>query len=94
MLAPRPKRVTALLVALFARIALQRISGRVFDVATAPPWLVLPRDLFGFAVWACGLTGKAVRWRGAELHIEAGDVLAEWRGKTEINSPSQQHSGD
>ncbi|HEX3457213.1 MAG TPA: bacteriohopanetetrol glucosamine biosynthesis glycosyltransferase HpnI [Candidatus Baltobacteraceae bacterium] len=94
ILAPRLKRVAALLVAIVARIALQRISGRVFGVATAPPWLVLPRDLFGFAVWACGLTGKAVRWRGAELHIEAGDVLAEWRGKAEINSPGQQHSGD
>ncbi len=79
LLAPRPKRVAALLAAMLARIALQRISGRVFGVVTAPAWLVLPRDLFGFAVWACGLTGNAVRWRDAQLHIEAGDVLAERR---------------
>ena len=82
LLAPRPKRLAPLLAAIFVRIALQRISGRVFGVATAPAWLVLPRDLFGIAVWACGLTGKAVRWRGAQLQIEAGDVLAE------------RHSGD
>jgi ceramide glucosyltransferase len=79
LLAPHPKRAAALLVATIARIALQRISGRVFAVATAPAWLVLPRDLFGIAVWACGLTGKAVRWRGAQLQIEAGDILKERR---------------
>lgn len=79
LLAPRPKRVVALLAAISVRIALQRISSRVFGVATASAWLVLPRDLFGIAVWACGLTGKAVRWRGAQLQIEAGDVLADWR---------------
>ena len=79
LLAPRPKRVAILVAAIVVRIALQRISGRVFGVATAPAWLVLPRDLFGIAVWACGLTGKAVRWRGAQLEIEEGDVLAERR---------------
>jgi len=79
LLAPHPKRVAALLVATLVRIALQRISGRVLAVATAPAWLVLPRDLFGIAVWACGLTGKAVRWRGAQLQIEEGDLLVERR---------------
>ncbi len=77
LLAPRRKRVVALFVAALARIALQRVSGRAFGVASAPAWLVPPRDLFGFAVWACGLTGNAVRWRDAQLHIEEGDVLAE-----------------
>jgi hypothetical protein len=67
----------ALLVAALARLALRRVSSRALGVALAPAWLVLPRDLFGIAVWACGLTGNAVRWRDAQLYIEAGDVLAE-----------------
>jgi ceramide glucosyltransferase len=77
LLAPRPQRAVALAVAAFARIVLQRLSGGAFGVPSARPWLVLPRDLFGIAVWACGLTGSAVRWRDAQLHIETGDVLAE-----------------
>jgi ceramide glucosyltransferase len=77
LLAPRPARAVALCVAALLRIALQRVSGRAFGVASAPAWLVLPRDLFGIAVWACGLAGKAVRWRDADLHIEVGDVLAD-----------------
>jgi ceramide glucosyltransferase len=77
LLAPRRERAAALVVAALARIALQRVSSRALGVAVAPAWLVLPRDLFGIAVWACGLTGRTVRWRDAQLHIEAGDVLAE-----------------
>ena len=77
LFAPQPKRVAALFVAALVRIALQRVSSRALGVAPESPWLVLPRDLFGISVWACGLAGKAVRWRDAELHIESGDVLAE-----------------
>jgi len=77
LLAPRRERAAALLVAALARIALRRVSSRALGVPLAPAWLVLPRDLFGIAVWACGLTGRTVRWRDAQLHIETGDVLAE-----------------
>lgn len=77
VLAPRPRRLAALFVAAIARIALQRVSASALGVTSAPTWLVLPRDLFGIAVWACGLTGNAIRWRGAQLHVEAGNVLAE-----------------
>ncbi len=77
LLAPNPRRAATLLAAVLARIALQRISARALGVASAPAWLALPRDLFGLSVWICGLAGKAVRWRGAELHIETGDVLSE-----------------
>lgn len=79
VLAPRPKRAVTLFVAALARIALQRVSSRMLGVAPPPAWLVLPRDLFGIVVWACGLTGRTVRWRDAQLRIEAGDVLAERR---------------
>jgi ceramide glucosyltransferase len=77
LLAPRRARAAALVVAVLARIALRRVSGRALGVPVAPAWLMLPRDLFGIAVWACGLTGRAVRWRDANLHIEEGDILAQ-----------------
>ncbi len=77
VLAPRPRRLAALFVAVLARIALQRVAARALGVAPAPVWLVPLRDLFGASVWACGLGGKAVRWRDADLHIESGDMLAE-----------------
>ncbi len=62
--------------AAIARLILQRVAARSLGIDPAPAWLVLPRDLFGFAVWACGLGSKAVRWRGNRLQIETGDVLA------------------
>ena len=32
-------------------------------------WLIPLRDLFGFAVWAAGLTGNTVEWRGQKLRV-------------------------
>ncbi len=78
-LAPRRRRLATLLVAAVARIALQRVAARALGVIPAPARLVLARDLFGIAIWACGLGGKAVIWRDADLHIESGDMLAERR---------------
>jgi ceramide glucosyltransferase len=77
LLAPQVETAAIVLVAAVARIALQRVSARALRVTAASAWLVLPRDLFGIASWACGLAGRAVRWRGAQLHLESGDVLAE-----------------
>jgi ceramide glucosyltransferase len=77
LVAPHPKRALTLFVATLARLALQKISARALGVEPAHAWLMPARDLFGIAVWACGLTGKNVRWRDAELHMEAGDVLTE-----------------
>ncbi|HEV3092499.1 MAG TPA: bacteriohopanetetrol glucosamine biosynthesis glycosyltransferase HpnI [Candidatus Cybelea sp.] len=77
LIAPQPKRAAVLLAAALARVALQRASGRALGVACASAWLVLPRDLFGIAVWVCGLGGRKVRWRDAQLRIVEGDVLAE-----------------
>ena len=93
LLAPRAKRGVALLFAALARITLQRVSARAFGVASAPPWLVLPRDLFGIAVWACGLAGRAVRWRDAQLRIEAGDVLAKRIAANEASGHRRTTSG-
>lgn len=77
LLAPRRHRVAALFAAVLARIALRRVSSRALGVPVASVWLMLPRDLFGIAVWACGLTGRAVRWRDADLRIEEGDLLEQ-----------------
>lgn len=79
LIAPKRRRAVTLFVAAAARIALQRVSSRALGVTPASPWLVLPRDLFGIAVWAFGLVGRKVRWRDAQLRIAAGDVLAERR---------------
>ncbi|MFZ0683118.1 MAG: bacteriohopanetetrol glucosamine biosynthesis glycosyltransferase HpnI [Candidatus Cybelea sp.] len=77
LLAPQLESAVALFVAAIARVALHHVSGRALRVAPAPAWLILPCDLFGIAVWAWGLTGRAVRWRDAVLHMESGDLLAE-----------------
>jgi ceramide glucosyltransferase len=77
VLAPRLESAILVAVAAAVRIALQRLSARALGVAPASVWLILPRDLFGIAMWAWGLAGRAVRWRDADLHIESGDVLTE-----------------
>ncbi|HEY1428878.1 MAG TPA: bacteriohopanetetrol glucosamine biosynthesis glycosyltransferase HpnI [Candidatus Tumulicola sp.] len=77
LLSPHSATAAIVAIAAIARIVLQRVSARALGVPPAAAWLVLPRDCFGFGVWACGLVGRGVRWRGEDLHIEAGDVLAE-----------------
>jgi ceramide glucosyltransferase len=66
-----------LAAALVARVALQRVAARALGVPPAALWLIPLRDAFGLAVWARGLTGHDVRWRGAPLQMAAGDLLAE-----------------
>ncbi len=39
-------------------------------------WLIPVRDLFGFAVWVCGLFGRQVEWRDHQLQLRAdGSIL-------------------
>lgn len=76
-LAPQAPALALLALALAARVVLQRVSARALDVPPAAVWLIPPRDLFGISVWACGLAGRAVRWRDANLEIESGDLLGE-----------------
>ncbi len=76
-LSPNVESAAVVAIAALARIALQRVAARALRVPPASAWLVLPRDLFGIALWAFGLVGRAVRWRDADLHIESGDMLAE-----------------
>jgi ceramide glucosyltransferase len=73
----RRGRALALCAAAFAsRLALQRVAARTLDVPPAPAWMIPLRDVFGIALWAWGLAGSEVRWRGAALEIAEGDVLA------------------
>jgi ceramide glucosyltransferase len=64
-------------LALTSRVLLQRVAARALGVAPAAMWMTIPRDLFGFALWAWGLGGSSVRWRGADLAIGEGDMLLE-----------------
>jgi ceramide glucosyltransferase len=73
-----PRRAPALVLAaaaICARIALQRVAANALGVRPAPVWLIPARDCFGLAVWARGLTGHNVSWRGAPLRMAEGDIL-------------------
>jgi len=74
--AHRPRALAVFGAAFAGRVVLARVAARVLGVAPAALWMTLPRDLFGFGLWAWGLAGSSVRWRGADLEIAEGDVLA------------------
>jgi ceramide glucosyltransferase len=78
VLAPRRVPAAALLAAaILGRVALQRVAARALGVQPAALWMIPARDAFGLAVWARGLTGHNVRWRGAPLQMATGDLLEE-----------------
>jgi ceramide glucosyltransferase len=54
-------------------------AGILRDPRVAPRfWLIPVRDLFGFAVWVCGLFGRQVEWRDRHLELRAdGSILTE-----------------
>lgn len=70
------------------RVALAVLAARML-MALASGWMVMrsrdvlrlwflipPRDLFGAAVWAAGLFGNTVVWRGQTLHLsKQGRIL-------------------
>jgi ceramide glucosyltransferase len=73
----RLRAAVVLGAAIASRVALARVAAHALGVAPAPVWMTVPRDLFGFALWAWGLGGSDVRWRGNALQIADGDVLAD-----------------
>jgi ceramide glucosyltransferase len=73
----RTLAVSLLATAVVARVVLQRVSAHALRVKPSSPWLMLSRDLFGFALWARGLTGTSVLWRGAQLQLASGGILVE-----------------
>ena len=54
-------------------------AGILRDPAVLPnAWMIPFRDLFGFAVWAAGLTGHTVQWRDRTLELRPdGRILEE-----------------
>lgn len=54
-------------------------AGILGDARVKPNlWLIPVRDIFGFAVWVCGLFGRHVEWRGKHLELRAdGSIRAD-----------------
>ena len=80
-LAVARKRMPALAlagVAACARLALHARAHRTFRTRRGPgAWLIPLRDALGVTMWALGLFGGRVRWRGADYLMSAGGRLAE-----------------
>lgn len=59
------------------RMATGFVSGAVLLGAKQAWWLpLIPLwDLWAFAVWACGLRGDTIEWRGQRLRLEASGKL-------------------
>jgi ceramide glucosyltransferase len=76
----RDKRVAFALVALalMLRIAVADAAHAAFGSQKRPPrWLIPLRDAIGVLVWARGLRGRSVRWRGNALRVAAQDRLEQ-----------------
>ncbi len=62
--------------AVLLRVALHFIARRVLKVSQGPsPWLVPIRDMLSFLVWATGLLGRDVVWRGHAFSVNSAGLL-------------------
>ena len=53
-------------------------AGILKDRNVARDWWLIPlRDLFGFAVWLCGVFGNSVDWRGQRLRLRRDGRIEE-----------------
>ncbi len=57
------------LVCLALRFAAAATTARALQDSQVAWWLIPFRDLFGTAVWAAGLAGSTVEWRGETLRL-------------------------
>jgi len=76
----RDKRIPLVLVvlALMLRIAVADAAHTAFGSQKRPPrWLIPLRDAIGVLVWARGLRGRSVRWRGHPLRVASRDRLEQ-----------------
>lgn len=62
------------LAGLIARMLSASAAMRAMGVRT-PVWQVHLRDLFGAAVWACGLSGSIVEWRGLRFRLRRDGTI-------------------
>jgi ceramide glucosyltransferase len=72
-----PAGVAALAIRLLAGVAVG--WGVLRDAAVLRSvWWIPFRDLWGFAIWVCGLTGNTVEWRGARMRLSReGKILRD-----------------
>ena len=72
-----PAGVAALLLRLLAGIWVG--WGVLHDPATLRRALWIPfRDLWGFAIWLCGLSGNTVEWRGTRMRLSSdGRIISD-----------------
>jgi ceramide glucosyltransferase len=78
----RDKRAALAIVVLatLLRLAVHDAAHAAFGSQSRPPRRLIPlRDAFGVAVWARGLWGRNVRWRGQRLRIAEEDRLTGGR---------------
>lgn len=62
--------------AVLLRVALHFIACRVLKVSKGPsPWLVPIRDMLSLLVWATGLLGRDVVWRGHMFSVNSEGLL-------------------
>jgi len=70
-----PVAVASLAVRILAGVATGALA--LGDANTARYWFLIPvRDLWGFAVWAAGLAGSTVEWRGETLRLSRDGRIA------------------
>lgn len=72
----RPESLALVVAAIAVRGALARSAARALRIVPLPTALVPLRDALGLVIWACGLRGGAVEWRGEPLRLREGDELA------------------
>ena len=65
--------------AILLRVALHFIARSVLQVRHGPsPWLVPIRDMLSFVVWAIGLFGRDIVWRGQAFSVnDEGHLVAK-----------------
>ena len=79
-LAPRGWTGALVAVAVALRVELGRAAAAAFGEPALPFSLIPVRDALGLAVWAWGLTGRRVAWRGAALRLQGAGELAREPG--------------
>ena len=68
-LAPVPA-LAVLIAAIGARLALKATVDRFARAATAPAWMLVPRDCLSFAVFLASFVARSVDWRGSRFSME------------------------
>ncbi|MFQ5764838.1 MAG: hypothetical protein ACE5GT_07915, partial [Rhodospirillales bacterium] len=77
--------------AVVLRIALHFVARNILRLHHGPsPWLVPFRDMLSFLVWAIGLFGRDVTWRGRAFSIDGeGRLIAKGNYANAKNAVSQ-----